>query len=73
MPPEDFELLERPDLTIYIDVLTDEGLDAVTHHRLAEVAGYSRATIYKHWPTRNALFVDAFSPMYSSPSARQTV
>jgi AcrR family transcriptional regulator len=23
--------------------------------------GYSRATIYKHWPTRNALFVDAFS------------
>jgi AcrR family transcriptional regulator len=44
-----------------IDVLTDEGLDAVTHHRLAEVAGYSRATIYKHWPTRNALFLDAFS------------
>lgn len=44
-----------------IDVLTDEGLEAVTHHRLAEVAGYSRATIYKHWPTRDALFVDAFS------------
>ena len=44
-----------------VDVLTREGLDAVTHHRLAEVAGYSRATIYKHWPTRDALFVDAFS------------
>src|ERR1700759_100587 len=44
-----------------IDVLTGEGLDAVTHHRLAEVTGYSRATIYKHWPTRNALFVDAFA------------
>jgi AcrR family transcriptional regulator len=44
-----------------VDVLTSEGLDAVTHHRLAEVAGYSRATIYKHWPTREALFVDAFS------------
>jgi AcrR family transcriptional regulator len=44
-----------------IDVVTDEGLDAVTHHHLAEVAGYSRATIYKHWPTRNALFVDAFT------------
>ena len=28
---------------------------------LAEVTGYSRATIYKHWPTRNALFVDAFA------------
>jgi len=44
-----------------IDVLTAEGPDAVTHHRLAEVAGYSRATIYKHWPTRDALFVDAFT------------
>ena len=44
-----------------VDVLTTEGLDAVTHHRLAEVAGYSRATIYKHWPSREALFVEAFS------------
>jgi AcrR family transcriptional regulator len=44
-----------------IDVLTGEGLDAVTHHHLAEVAGYSRATIYKHWPTRDALFLDAFT------------
>ncbi len=44
-----------------IDVLTGEGPDAVTHNRLAEVAGYSRATIYKHWPTRNALFLDAFA------------
>jgi AcrR family transcriptional regulator len=44
-----------------LEVLTEEGLEAVTHHRLAEVAGYSRATIYKHWPTRNALFMDAFS------------
>jgi AcrR family transcriptional regulator len=44
-----------------IEVLTDEGLEAVTHQRLAEVAGYSRATVYKHWPTRDALFLDAFS------------
>jgi len=44
-----------------IDVLIDEGPQAVTHQRLAEVAGYSRATIYKHWPTRDALFTDAFS------------
>jgi AcrR family transcriptional regulator len=43
------------------DVLTDEGLDAVSHHHLAEVAGYSRATIYKHWPTRNDLLRDAFA------------
>lgn len=44
-----------------LDVLTAEGLDAVSHHHLAEVAGYSRATIYKHWPTRNDLLRDAFA------------
>ncbi|HEY0934420.1 MAG TPA: TetR/AcrR family transcriptional regulator [Trebonia sp.] len=53
-----------------VDVLTGEGLDAVTHHRLAEVAGYSRATIYKHWPTRDALFLEAFS---NRPSGAHSV
>ena len=53
-----------------IDVLTEEGLDAVTHHRLAEVSGYSRATIYKHWPNRAALFIDAFS---SRPTGAHSV
>ena len=62
-PPLDARVVRtRSDiLRAAVDVLTDEGLDAVTHHRLAEVAGYSRATIYKHWPTRDALFVDAFT------------
>ncbi|MDQ2814699.1 MAG: TetR/AcrR family transcriptional regulator [Actinomycetota bacterium] len=44
-----------------LHLVTDEGLEAVTHHHLAEVAGYSRATIYKHWPTRNVLLRDAFA------------
>jgi AcrR family transcriptional regulator len=62
-PPLDARVVRTRDdiLRAAVDVLTTEGLDAVTHHRLAEVAGYSRATIYKHWPTRDALFVDAFS------------
>jgi AcrR family transcriptional regulator len=53
-----------------VDVLTTEGLEAVTHHRLAEVAGYSRATIYKHWPSREALFLEAFS---NRPSGAHSV
>lgn len=43
-----------------LDVLIDEGRDAVTHQRLAQVAGYSRVTLYKHWPTRADLLRDAF-------------
>lgn len=34
------------------DVLIREGSDALTHARVAEKAGYSKTTLYKHWPTR---------------------
>jgi AcrR family transcriptional regulator len=44
-----------------LDVLTSEGLDGLTHPHLAEVAGYSRATLYNHWPSRTALLRDAFA------------
>ena len=33
-------------------VLTTEGADALTHTRVAEVAGYSKTTLYAHWATR---------------------
>lgn len=34
------------------DVLVHEGSDALTHANVAERAGYSKTTLYKHWPTR---------------------
>jgi AcrR family transcriptional regulator len=33
-------------------LLLDEGWDAVTHAAVARRAGYSKATVYAHWPTR---------------------
>jgi len=33
-------------------LLLEEGWDAVTHAAVARRAGYSRATVYSHWPTR---------------------
>jgi AcrR family transcriptional regulator len=61
-PPVDARVVRtRHDiLRAALNLVTDEGLDAVSHHHLAEVAGYSRATLYKHWPSRNALLRDAF-------------
>lgn len=44
-----------------LDVLIDEGRDALTHSHLAGVSGYSRATLYKHWPTRAHLARGAFT------------
>ncbi|KAA0022276.1 TetR/AcrR family transcriptional regulator [Antrihabitans cavernicola] len=44
-----------------MQVLMDEGLEAVTHSRIAQVAGYSKATLYSHWPTRAHLIRDVFA------------
>jgi AcrR family transcriptional regulator len=41
------------------DVLVEEGSEALTHARVAERAGYSKTTLYKHWPSRSDLAVMA--------------
>lgn len=38
-----------------------EGLDAVTHLRVARESGLGRKTMYRHWPDREALLTDALS------------
>lgn len=50
-----------------ITVLVDEGWDALTHPRVATVAGYSKATLYSHWPTRLELVRDAFAHFGAMP------
>ncbi|GAB6902442.1 TetR/AcrR family transcriptional regulator [Kineosporia succinea] len=50
-----------------LGILTDQGWDAVTHAHLAAHAGYSRATIYKHWPTRTHLLRDALLQLADIP------
>lgn len=40
-------------------LLVDEGWDAVSHAEIARRAGYSKATVYAHWPTRLDLIRDA--------------
>lgn len=52
-----------------VDVLINEGWDAVTHPHVARVAGYSKATLYTHWPDRLALVSDALSRWGQVPHA----
>lgn len=40
-------------------VLAEEGWDAVTHQRVAERAGVHRTTLYRQWPDRLLLLIDA--------------
>lgn len=47
-------------------VLTADGWEEVTHHRVAEAAGYSKSTLYTHWPSRFdliAMAIDALGDM----------
>ncbi|MGJ0120948.1 TetR/AcrR family transcriptional regulator [Williamsia sp. MIQD14] len=35
-----------------LEVLTKQGWDAVSHAHIARVAGYSKTTLYTHWPSK---------------------
>jgi AcrR family transcriptional regulator len=42
------------------DLLREGGLPAATVDAIAERSGVSKATLYKHWPSRTALAAEAF-------------
>jgi AcrR family transcriptional regulator len=50
-----------------LEVLTVEGSDAVTHARVAELAGYSKTTLYTHWPSRAELIALALDALGDLP------
>ena len=50
-----------------LEVLTDERSDAVTHARVAELAGYSKTTLYTHWPSRVDLIALALDALGELP------
>ena len=43
------------------DLLTERGASAVTYTELSSRARVTRQTLYRHWPTREALFVELVS------------
>jgi AcrR family transcriptional regulator len=55
-----------------LNVLTVEGSDAVTHARVAELAGYSKTTLYTHWPARVDLIALALDALGELPHHDRT-
>jgi AcrR family transcriptional regulator len=45
------------------DLVQTAGIEAVTHQRVAEVAGVGRASVYRHWPDRTNLLLDALADL----------
>lgn len=54
------------------ELLRTEGLDAVTHMRVATEAGYSRATMYAHWPRPVDLLSEALRHFGHTPHHERT-
>ncbi len=52
------------------EIMVAEGMDAVTHQRVAEVAGIGRATVYRHWPAIDELILAVFD-RHSFPSLEE--
>jgi AcrR family transcriptional regulator len=55
-----------------LEVLTQEDWDAVTHARIAEKAGYSKTTLYTHWPSKNDLVAMALDAIGDLPHHDRT-
>jgi AcrR family transcriptional regulator len=63
-----WQISERPQaqrshaaaLEAAVALLTSDGFGETTIERIAATSGVSTATLYKHWPSKNALVAEAF-------------
>jgi AcrR family transcriptional regulator len=55
-----------------LHVLTTEGAEALTHAHVAEIAGYSKTTLYTHWPSRLELIMMALDALGDMPHLSPT-
>jgi AcrR family transcriptional regulator len=56
-------------LTTTLDLLTEAGLDELTIDDISKRSGVAKTTIYRHWPNRSALVIDACSRMTDGQEA----
>lgn len=53
-------------------VLIEEGCEALTHAHVADIAGYSKTTLYTHWPARLDLIMLALDALGEMPHRERT-
>jgi AcrR family transcriptional regulator len=52
--------------------LVNSGIAGVSVDEIAQNCGVSKTTIYRHWPSRSALLIDACSSLGSAPEVPDT-
>jgi AcrR family transcriptional regulator len=59
-------------LTATYQLLSEAGFSGVSVDAVSKRSGVAKTTIYRHWPSRSALLLDACSNMGSRPQAPDT-
>lgn len=59
-------------LTTAFDLLSEGGVASFTVDEVARRSGVAKTTIYRHWPTREALVIDACSRMIAEQETPDT-
>ena len=73
--PREDERVERSKkavLATTYELLTKAGLGGVSVDEVARQSGVAKTTIYRHWPSREALLMDACSQLSSKPQPPDT-
>ena len=60
------EEAHRKVLEAAIALFADRGLDAASMDSIAEASGVSKATIYKHWPNKDTLILEALGYLFGA-------
>lgn len=69
---ERVEKSKRAVLTATYELLTKAGLGGVSVDEVSRQSGVAKTTIYRHWPSREALLLDACSKLSSRPPVPDT-
>jgi AcrR family transcriptional regulator len=63
------EKAKKAILSAAVDLLLEQGLHATSMDDLAERAGVSKATIYRWWPSKELLALEALTTEWAAPAA----
>jgi AcrR family transcriptional regulator len=58
-------------LTAALQLFSDRGIDATSMDAIAETSGVSKATIYKHWPDKDALCLEVLDRCGTDVASRE--
>jgi AcrR family transcriptional regulator len=60
-------------LNAALQLFSERGIDATSMDAIADTSGVSKATIYKHWPDKEALCLEVMSHVHSADPASRHV